>query len=136
MSAKFKLQLFMIFAVLAAAVYFFPGNKSSMPSLPKMPAKKTVYYKWQDAQGNWHMSDTAPEGVNAQRLETNPNANIIQSVEVPGKKPKTDKQPATADGQIPLEYLNRAKQTMQDAEQARDLLNQRQKELDDFVQGK
>jgi len=131
MSTKFKLQLALLFGVLAAAVYFFPGSKNS---LPKMPAQKTVYYKWQDAQGNWHMADKAPEGITAQRLETNPNANIIQSVATPAQKAKEDKQSQT-DSQIPLDYLSRAKQTMQDAEHARDLLNQRQQQLDDFALG-
>ncbi|MCK9237190.1 MAG: DUF4124 domain-containing protein [Thiopseudomonas sp.] len=131
MSTKFKFQLALLFGVLAVAVYFFPGNKIS---LPKMPAQKTVYYKWQDAQGNWHIADKAPKGVAAQRLKTNPNANIIQSIATPAQKTKEDKQPQP-DSQIPLDYLSRAKQTMQDAERARDLLNQRQQQLDDFVSG-
>lgn len=131
MSSKFKLQLVLLFGALAAAIFFFPGSKSKLPS---MPVQKTVYYKWQDAQGNWHMADKAPKGITAQRLETNPNANIIQSVATPAQKTKEDKQPQP-DSQIPLDYLSRAKQTMQDAERARDLLNQRQQQLDDFVSG-
>jgi len=135
MSTKFKFQLVLLIGVLAVAIFFFPGSKSSLPSLPKMPAKKTVYYKWQDEQDNWHMSDKAPAGIAAQRLETNPNANIIQSIEAPLQNTNADKKPLP-DSQIPLEYLSRAKQTMQDAEQAKNLLNQRQQELDDFVTGK
>lgn len=132
MSSKFKLQLVLLFGALAAAIFFFPGSKSKLPS---MPVQKTVYYyKWQDAQGNWHIADKAPKGVAAQRLKTNPNANIIQSIATPAQKTKEDKQPQP-DSQIPLDYLSRAKQTMQDAERARDLLNQRQQQLDDFVSG-
>lgn len=134
MSTKFKLQLALLIGMFAVAVFFFPGSKNSLSSLPKMPAKKTVYYKWQDEQGRWHMSDKAPEGIAAQRLETNPNANIIQSVEAPVQNTNADKK-LLPDSQIPLEYLSRAKQTMQDAEQVRELLNQRQQELDDFVSG-
>lgn len=139
MSAKFKFQLVFLFGILAAAIYFFPGTKNNFVSLPKMPAKKTVYYKWQDEQGVWHMSDQAPEGIAAQRLEANPNANIIQSVEPAAQEPETDAQPQQPDSHAPstpLEYLSRAQQTVRDAEQARDLLNQRQQELDSIVSGK
>lgn len=140
MSKKFKFQLFLMFCVLAAAIVFFPDGKAKlpgMPTLPKAAPKKITYYKWQDAEGNWHMSDQKPEGIQAQQLETNPNANIIQSVAVPQKKPKAEKSSQDSlDSAHPAAYLSRAKQTMEDAEQARDLLNQRNQELEDFVSGK
>ncbi|NLC10276.1 MAG: DUF4124 domain-containing protein [Gammaproteobacteria bacterium] len=132
MSSKFKLQLVLLFGALAAAIFFFPGSKSKLPS---MPVQKTVYYyKWQDAQGNWHIADKAPKGVTAQRLKTNPNANIIQSVTAPAQKTELNKQ-QQPDSQTPLDYLSRVKQTLQDAERARVLLNQRQQNLDDVISG-
>lgn len=137
MSKKFKFQLFLLFAALALAILLFPDGKPKMPGLAKLPAKKTHYYKWQDAEGNWHMSDQAPDGIEAQRLVADPNANIIQSIAVPQDKTASKKNQDNAQiSANPAVYLSRAKQTMQDAEEAKDLLNQRQQELEDFVSGK
>src|SRR5690554_7422049 len=41
-----------------------------------------VYYKWQDDQGHWHMSDTVPEGIEATRVLVDTTANIIPKINV------------------------------------------------------
>ncbi len=37
----------------------------------------TVVYKWRDAQGNWHFSGDAPQGVASERVTLDPDANVV-----------------------------------------------------------
>lgn len=38
-----------------------------------------VIYKWRDAQGNWHFTDSAPEGISSERLTIAPeDTNVVR----------------------------------------------------------
>lgn len=54
-----------------------------------------TFYKWQDAQGNWHMSDQVPDGVQAQPVQVDTAANILQRVEI-RKPPEPEKNSVSA----------------------------------------
>src|SRR5690554_6388556 len=40
-------------------------------------------YKWQDEQGQWHLSDTGPHGIEFETVRVNSAANLIPSVQLP-----------------------------------------------------
>ena len=42
-------------------------------------------YKWQDEQGQWHLSDTAPKGIEFETVQVNSATNVIPSVQLPNK---------------------------------------------------
>lgn len=54
-------------------------NKSDKPS----KSTQQSFYKWQDEQGQWYISDSAPEGVNALIVQVDTSANVIKSVKLP-----------------------------------------------------
>lgn len=139
MSKKFKLQLTLLLLVLVGAILLHPAGKSVLPGAAQSPAKKTVYYKWQDSAGNWHMADSAPDGVAAQRMEVHRDTNLIQGLAPAKTGSRQESKQGSAqsifgDSDKPgADYLLRAGQTMQEAIEVRDMLNQRQQELEDFV---
>ncbi len=47
------------------------------------PSTRQTFYKWQDASGQWHFGEQAPEGVQAVAINVDTAANIIQSVKAP-----------------------------------------------------
>lgn len=54
--------------------------------LPKSATEQTVY-RWRDAHGEWHVSDTPPDnGIKYQTVRYPTNANVIPSSELTGKK--------------------------------------------------
>ena len=56
--------------------------KRSDPGTISTASTQKTFYKWQDAQGNWHMSDHVPDGVKAQSVQVDTAANILQRVEI------------------------------------------------------
>src|SRR5690554_275806 len=61
-------------------VFSFTKKVSTQHQLRK--SAEQVYYKWQDDQGHWHMSDTVPEGIEATRVLVDTTANIIPKINV------------------------------------------------------
>lgn len=49
------------------------------------PTTRQTFYKWQDASGQWHFGEQAPEGVQAIVVNVDTAANIIQSVKAPAE---------------------------------------------------
>lgn len=123
-----KHRLIFVALLLAAAYLLFPSARQKVPGLPAKPAEKTVYYKWQDDKGVWNLSDQPPQGVEAQQGVVNPNTNIIQSPSVANPAGvATGRTEVTLPG---LQYVERAGKVLEDARQARDVLNDRQQQLD------
>jgi len=72
-----------------------PSGKSLVPSV-NGSAGMDVFYKWHDAEGNVHFTTEPPaDGVDYTTKEFDPDANLIQAVEVPDPETTTEK-PATA----------------------------------------
>ena len=59
---------------------------------------RQTFRKWQDANGQWHLGDEVPEGVQATDIHVDTAANIIQSVPVPGREVVNE---STADREQP-----------------------------------
>ena len=102
-----------------------------MPDLPGLPSGKNlvtsvngsagmdVFYKWYDAEGNVHFTTEPPtDGVDYTTKEFDPDANVIQAVEVPDPETTTAK-PATA---APREVSSKNEQpNVYDADQIKKL---------------
>jgi hypothetical protein len=92
-------------------------------------------YKWTDADGvQQYTSDPPPEGVPAELVKLDPNANLIRAVPVPESAPETPAVPAdSASGEqapaapdIPFPYTpEQIGKTMEDARNAQKTMNER-----------
>ena len=51
--------------------------KSGMSEVEEEPAKVMAVYKWQDEKGVWHFSDKLEPGRAVQKLDVNPDANLV-----------------------------------------------------------
>ena len=77
---------------LAAAAWWYlapdtvPGQLKAM--LPASPKANPVLYKWRDAKGGLHVTDTPPTDRPYETLKYNPNTNVVPSV-VPLPPPGT-----------------------------------------------
>jgi hypothetical protein len=81
--------LLLLFAAVAPFVYPLKEGKPllslqrlSLPSLPALPLPKAdpqpvTAYKWRDEQGNWHFAGEPPQGIAYQRIELDPQSNLI-----------------------------------------------------------
>ena len=80
--------LLLLLAVAAAAGswwYFIPD---SVPGpikaiLPVSPKSNPVLYKWRDAKGGLHVTDTPPADRPYETLKYDPNTNVVPSVVPP-----------------------------------------------------
>lgn len=107
---------------------------------------RQTFYKWQDAQGKWHMGDQVPEGVKAIPVNVDTAANVIRSVEVPapgdesgsgsGKKAKVLLVPDTskANPLMPITDPGAVTELVDQAKGVQDMLNERTKQLDSMAQ--
>lgn len=144
-------------AILAAAlaIPFFMKNKQGEPMMslpeikdltpsslvsntPNMSSDRTVY-KWKDANGVWHYGDQPPEGSQFSTLVVNDKTNIVQSTPVPEKTPMpTTTIPNTDNkkGYSPPKNnedtltLDRALNIVDDAHAVREMMEQRNQQLD------
>lgn len=139
---RIALILMAITAIVLGSLYSQEAKK--VIAVSKLLNKSSSYskgtqqnvYKWQDEQGQWHLSDTAPKGIEFETVQVNSAANVIPSVKLPSEgledatelkpKPSPDKPafvPATVNPmQIP-ELIHQA----QDVER---LLQARKQALD------
>lgn len=113
-----------------------PDSITGKQSTPKNTAATTTsstqqtFYKWQDAEGNWHYGDRPPPGSgDVSTLQVNTNTNIIQSLKIePEEKPdvSTGTQPqmsdSLSDGQLTIDD---AMNVMSDAKAVRDMMESR-----------
>lgn len=139
----------------ALAVPFFINNKQgepmmSLPSMkdlspsemmsntPGLPSNRTVY-KWKDSKGVWHYGDQAPENTPFSTLVVNDQTNIIQSTPIPEVTPSSNRSlankehketytpPKSAEDTL---TLDRALNIVDDAHAVRDMMEQRNQQLD------
>lgn len=104
-------------------------EKPDVSSLSSSSEGQAAFYRYQDAEGNWQYTDRPPEGVNAELVEVNTNANVIQSVEA---KPKeTARAEASAPGVAG--YVDNMKDVMQDAEDVQKLMDDREGQLQEAL---
>lgn len=94
---------------------------SLSPYTPPVSSAQTrqTFYKWQDANGQWHFGNEAPEGVEAIPVNIDTAANILAPVATQEEKP-TDAQLISPEPAIPdspvvmpsqaLELIDQAKQ--------------------------
>ncbi|GLQ33566.1 DUF4124 domain-containing protein [Litoribrevibacter albus] len=59
------------------------SSESAYVSASETSSKLTTVYKWKDENGQWHFSDNQAQGSNHETLKYNPNANVIQSLQMP-----------------------------------------------------
>jgi hypothetical protein len=70
--------------------YFMPDSVPDpiKAMLPVSPKTNPVLYKWRDAKGGLHITDTPPTDRPYETLKYNPNTNVVPSViPPPGTKP-------------------------------------------------
>ncbi|HEX5055705.1 MAG TPA: DUF4124 domain-containing protein [Gammaproteobacteria bacterium] len=94
-----------------------------------------VIYKWTDAEGVLQYTNTPPpEGVSAEVVKVDPNANLIQAVPVPGQEESAPVPVADAPAnkevpeapQAPFPYSpEQIKKTMDDAKKAQQMMNEK-----------
>ena len=83
--------LLAIAAVVAGAWWYvapdtLPGFVKAQ--LPPSPKSNPVLYKWRDAKGGLHVTDTPPTDRPYETLKYNPNTNVVPSaVPPPGTTP-------------------------------------------------
>jgi hypothetical protein len=51
--------------------------KAGLGEVVEEPAKPMAVFKWQDEKGVWHFSDKVEPGRSAQKLDVNPDANLV-----------------------------------------------------------
>lgn len=61
------------------------GLPSPPPQLDRLtvPDGKTVIYRWQDAQGNWHFDNQPPAGHGYERLVVDTDVNVVPGHRLP-----------------------------------------------------
>lgn len=139
---KFK-WIFMMLVVLGIAFAFaipavMTGNYGPLNSIvegvgyePPQSSRSTrqSVLKWQDAQGNWHFGDEAPEGINVQTVTVDTAANILAPV-----KGLASKAPASPDmpdlGILPIATPAKAMEAFDQAKQVKAMMEQRNEALE------
>ncbi|AFV00743.1 DUF4124 domain-containing protein [Simiduia agarivorans] len=75
--------------------------------VPSAPAQPTQVYRWVDAQGVTHFSETPPAGVDAVAITVDPNQNVIQGLPTESADP------------VPTQSLDQLKQQLQQQQDAK-----------------
>lgn len=145
----------------ALAIPFFMKNKQGEPmmslpeikdlspsemisSTPGISSERTVY-KWKDANGVWHYGDQPPEGSQFSTLVVNDQTNIIQSTPIPEKAPPPTKVASNAETKNTYTppknnedtlTLDRALNIVDDAHAVREMMEQRNQQLDSITGNK
>lgn len=157
-----KLALTLLFLLLLAAIIPFTlplkegkpllqwdqlqTPQLKLPPLPDLsltesdsPEHTVTSYKWQDAAGNWHLSDAPPVSGDYTAVTVNPNTNIIAAPEPAAPTPRQPPAPNRApephnDSPTPTlnpaATLTRGQEVMEQARQLEQTLQQRQQQLD------
>lgn len=98
---------------------------------------KTRAYRWQDSEGNWHLSDTPNPAGTAEELWVDPNVNLMPATPLP-EVTEEDKNTTQGDASsVPLPMTvspGQAQKLMQDAQKIQGLVDKRHEQLDADVQ--
>lgn len=88
--------------------------------------------KWQDANGNWHFGDEAPEGVVVQTVEVDTAANILAPVALPQPEAEAKQKAPTAPdiGGLPIATPAKAIEALEQAKQVKAMMEQRNETLE------
>src|SRR5690554_505670 len=95
---KVALILMAITAIVLGSLYSQEVKK--VIAVSKLLNKSSSYskgtqqnvYKWQDEQGQWHLSDTAPKGIEFETVRVNSASNVIPSVKLPNESAEGESQ--------------------------------------------
>jgi hypothetical protein len=79
--------LFLIVAATGAWWYFAPETLPAIvkAQLPASPKSNPVLYKWRDAKGGLHVTDTPPTDQPYEVVRYNPDANVLPKGVAPNK---------------------------------------------------
>lgn len=111
---------------------------SLVSNTPSISSDRTVY-KWKDTNGVWHYGDQPPEGSQFSTLVVNDQTNIIQSTPVPEKTPSPNITIPNTDNKKSYTppknnedtlTLDRALNIVDDAHAVREMMEQRNQQLD------
>ncbi len=145
----------------ALSIPFFIKNNQGEPmmSLPELkdlapsalvdkasnaPNDRT-FYKWKDEKGVWHYGDQQPENAQFSTLVVNDNTNIIQSPSLPEEEPPASTEVSSTNPKMGYKppqkdedalTLDRALNIVNDAHATRDMMEQRNRQLDAIVGNK
>ena len=114
----------------------------SAPSTASQTNNSITYYRWQDDQGQWHFSDQAPEGI-SEKASIDPNAlqtisGMDQAVidSAMGNNNEAEQmteQKAAPDFTSSEPSLNNLTNVMENAQQAAQMMEQRNETLNQIV---
>lgn len=118
-------------------------NQANIPAMQTNSPQFTKIYKWQDAQGTWHYSDTQTAAA-SQTMYINPNANVLhlEPVPTPTAEAKiettTESAPNYKDTFNSLAFpstipLDQVPQLIEQAQQVQGLLDNRQQHYDQLL---
>ena len=142
-----SLLIVLIIVLVAGAFFLAPDNpddgspallqglsqiRSMTEGLGNAENKTTTVYKWQDADGEWHFSNTPPpQGVASQVQTYRADTNVIQAPRqqqkpIAATPPQSSAPPTEPDPGIPgLPSPAKAKKLLDDARAVQDLHNNR-----------
>ena len=93
--------------------------------------EKVQVYKWRDKNGVMQFSNTPPvDGVQAQKVELNPNHNLVKAVKVPVKEEPQPVQQAPAPSPYSVKGM---KKVMEDAKGIEDMLQKRHEDQQNMM---
>lgn len=115
---------------------FFSKASVSGPDMPEvsnlLPKGSERAYKWTDENGVVHYSSEAPEHVNAETMNVNPDTNLIQGIQKTAKEEKIEQAPPTQPLMPQGNIYNPGtiRKLMDDAKGVQSKLNERYEELE------
>ncbi len=90
-------------------------------------AGKVAVHRWQDENGQWHYSNEAPVGGQAETVYVDPDINLMDPVEIKRRSKTRDSKPAISHPGIITP--GRAKEALDEATGVRDQLNERNADM-------
>lgn len=101
------------------------------------------FYKWQDDEGTWHYSDQPQAGKNIETVTVNTNANLIQGLRIEKKKeqvivekksePKAESPAIGLPMTVPLDKVSKM---LEDANNMQQLMDNRNKQIEQATRGR
>jgi hypothetical protein len=87
-SARVLLLLLALLAGAGAWWYFAPDTLPAIAKawLPPAPRSSPPLYKWRDAKGHLHVTDTPPQDRPYETVRYNPDTNVLPPGVAPSKK--------------------------------------------------
>ncbi len=148
-----RLLIIFIIALIAGAYFFSPKNpdddrsalsqglskiRSLSKDLDNTTHKTSTVYKWQDAEGEWHFSNTPPPAGIRREVQTyRTDSNLIQAPQHAKTAAPTANQSTPESGTLPgLTSLGKANEIMNDARAIQGLNDNRIQMLNEQIDAK